>query len=57
MDLSTLGTLVTIINVVGIFAFQWFTDWYFNVERSIILDGIQQAIQELDPWNDEDEDV
>lgn len=54
MDLSALGALCTFIYLLGIFAFQWFTDWYFNVTKSVILDGIQQAIQELDPWNDKD---
>jgi hypothetical protein len=54
MDLSALGALVTIAYIVGIFAFQWFTDWYFNASKSIILDSIQLAIWELDPWNDKD---
>lgn len=38
MDLSTLGTLITIIYLLGIFAFQWISDWYFNVTESVILD-------------------
>jgi hypothetical protein len=40
MDLSTLGTLVTIIYLLGIFAFQWVTDWYFGVTESKLLDEI-----------------
>lgn len=38
MDLSTLGTLVTIIYLLGIFAFQWITDWFFQVTESTFLD-------------------
>jgi hypothetical protein len=38
MDLSTLGTLVTIVYVLGIFIFQWVTDWYFDAIKSPILD-------------------
>ena len=38
MDLSTLGTLTFIIYLLGIFAFQWITDWYFEVTESNFLD-------------------
>lgn len=38
MDLTTLGTLLTIIYLVAIFIFQWVTDWYFNVKESSFLD-------------------
>lgn len=40
MDLATLGTLCNIIYILGIFAFQWVTDWYFNVTKSPLLDHI-----------------
>jgi hypothetical protein len=35
-----LGTLVCILYILGIFIFQWVTDWYFNVTKSPILDHI-----------------
>jgi hypothetical protein len=38
MDLSTLGTIVTIIYLLGVFVLQWVTDWYFNATKSPILD-------------------
>jgi hypothetical protein len=38
MDLSTLGTILCVIYILGIFIFQWVTDWYFNVTKSPILD-------------------
>ncbi len=37
MDLSALGTLVCILYILGIFIFQWVTDWYFNVTKSPLL--------------------
>ena len=40
MDLSTIGAIVTIIYLLGIFAFQWITDWYFNVTNSPLLDHL-----------------
>jgi hypothetical protein len=40
MDLSTLGALVCVIYILGIFAFQWVTDWYFNVINSPLLDHL-----------------
>jgi hypothetical protein len=38
MELSTIGTIVTIIFLIGIFTFQWVTDWYFNASDSPLLD-------------------
>jgi len=40
MDLSTLGTIVSIIYLLGIFVLQWVTDWYFNATKSPILDHL-----------------
>jgi hypothetical protein len=52
MDLSVLGAICTIAYLIGIFAFQWVTDWYFNASPSAFLDGIQMALIELDPDNE-----
>lgn len=38
MDLSILGTLITIIYLLGIFMFQWISDWFFEVTESNFLD-------------------
>lgn len=40
MDLSTLGTIVTIIYLLGIFMLQWVSDWYFNASKSPLLDHL-----------------
>ena len=56
MDLSALGAVVTIAYIIGIFAFQWFTDWYFNVTPSYVLDYISSGLMDLDASLDEDEE-
>ena len=58
MDLSTLGTLITIIYLLGIFAFQWITDWYFNVTNSPLLDHLHLCYYYwTDKFQKEREDV
>jgi hypothetical protein len=57
MDLSALGALVTIAYIIGIFAFQWVTDWYFNASHSLILDSIASGLKDLDDSIDEDEEA
>ena len=38
MDLTTLGTITSILLIVGPLFLQWVTDWYFNATKSPILD-------------------
>jgi hypothetical protein len=40
MDLSTIGTIVTVIYLLGIFMLQWISDWHFGVTESPLLDHI-----------------
>jgi hypothetical protein len=58
MELSTLGALVTFAYFISIFTFQWFTDWYFNVSPSVILDSIHLALVEFgeDIWTEDEKD-
>jgi hypothetical protein len=40
MDLTTLGTIITLLYCIGIFMLQWVSDWYFNAIKSPTLDYI-----------------